>query len=59
MAEAENEARLETRDDELSKKDLVEKLDELLEHYLHTVDAYQQAQQKLTTHLSSVSDYKG
>lgn len=34
---------------------LVLKLDRLLEEYLRTLDAYQQAQQQLTKHLSSVS----
>ena len=34
---------------------LVLRLDRLLEEYLRTLDAYQQAQQQLTKHLSSVS----
>lgn len=38
------------------KDELVNRLDELLERYLHTLDAYQKAQQQLTKYLSSVSD---
>lgn len=34
---------------------LMLRLDRLLEEYLRTLDAYQQAQQQLTRHLSSVS----
>ena len=34
---------------------LMLRLDRLLEEYLRTLDAYQQAQQQLTKHLSSVS----
>jgi hypothetical protein len=37
------------------KDDLSSKLDELLEHYLHTLDAYQKTQKQLTERLSSVS----
>jgi hypothetical protein len=37
------------------KDDLNFKLDEALERYLNTLDVYQQAQQKLTSHLSAVS----
>ncbi|KAF2440229.1 hypothetical protein P171DRAFT_367906 [Karstenula rhodostoma CBS 690.94] len=35
------------------KDELVSRLDDLLERYLHTLDAYQKAQQQLMTHLSS------
>jgi hypothetical protein len=38
-----------------SKDDLISKLDDLLEHYLNTLDAYQKAQAQLREHLSSVS----
>ncbi|KAF1958616.1 hypothetical protein CC80DRAFT_468188 [Byssothecium circinans] len=37
----------------VQKDELVIKLDELLEQYLKTLDAYEQAQQKLTSHLSA------
>ncbi|PVH92829.1 hypothetical protein DM02DRAFT_662574 [Periconia macrospinosa] len=53
MATAENETLPEKMENEPSKKDLSQKLDELLEQYLRTVDAYQQAQLKLTSQLSS------
>ncbi|KAF2679445.1 hypothetical protein K458DRAFT_445794 [Lentithecium fluviatile CBS 122367] len=43
----------ETRSEAPSKHDLVSKLDDLLEQYLHTLDAYQKAHQQLTAHLSS------
>jgi hypothetical protein len=33
---------------------LLERLDELLEQYLHTLDSYQKAQQELASNLSSV-----
>ncbi|KAL5384103.1 hypothetical protein DPSP01_005576 [Paraphaeosphaeria sporulosa] len=35
------------------KDELLLRLDDLLERYLHTLDAYQKAQQQLTKHLSS------
>jgi hypothetical protein len=38
------------------KDELVLRLDDLLERYLHTLDAYQKAQQQLTQHLSAVSN---
>ena len=38
-----------------SKNALISKLDEMLENYLNTLDAYQKAHQQLTEHLSSVS----
>ncbi|KAJ4286753.1 hypothetical protein N0V90_013005 [Kalmusia sp. IMI 367209] len=37
----------------LDREDLASQLDELLEQYLHTLDAYQKAQQQLSKHLSS------
>ncbi|KAF1975595.1 hypothetical protein BU23DRAFT_588544 [Bimuria novae-zelandiae CBS 107.79] len=36
-----------------SRDDLIARLDELLEQYLHTLDAYQKAQQQLAKQLSS------
>ncbi len=37
-----------------SPEALLRSLDDLLERYLNLLDAYQRAQQELTTHLSSV-----
>jgi hypothetical protein len=45
------------RVDSPSKDDLISKLDDLLEHYLNTLDAYQKAQAQLREHLSSVSSH--
>jgi hypothetical protein len=39
------------------KDDLAQKLDELLENYLYLVDQYQKAREKLSSSLSSVSDF--
>ncbi|CAI6336879.1 unnamed protein product [Periconia digitata] len=56
MVAAQDETVSRLKDDDIDKHELVQRLDELLEQYLHTVDAYQQAQQKLASHLSAVSD---
>jgi molybdenum-dependent DNA-binding transcriptional regulator ModE len=42
------------RTETVGKDALVSRLDEMLEDYLNTLDAYQQAHQQLTQHLSSV-----
>lgn len=55
MAAAEDKATTGKKGDESTKDELIEKLDELLVKYLHTVDAYQQSQHRLTSRLSSVS----
>jgi hypothetical protein len=47
----------ETQTEVLDKDKLISNLDELLEQYLNTLDAYQQAHQQLTKHLSSVSGH--
>lgn len=39
---------------EAGRSDLVAKLDELLERYLHTLDTYQKAREELAKELSSV-----
>lgn len=57
MATTEQAAMSEKRQDEISKDDLANRIDELLETYLLTVDAYEQAQRALSSHLSSVSSH--
>ncbi|KAJ4357371.1 uncharacterized protein N0V89_001946 [Didymosphaeria variabile] len=53
MADVEVRSASELETSSSNKDELVSRLDDLLERYLLTLDAYQKAQQQLTRHLSS------
>lgn len=54
MADGETQISTEVPDLAFGKDELVSRLDDLLEQYLYTLDAYEKAQQLLTKYLSSV-----